>query len=109
MVSAEGKLVQALANVQKARAQLEAAANINNLGRGYEQVSGANVTLDVLANDGMETNVTGTSDPAEIARYLQLDKGTEQELNKAEAEAAAAKEAKKPEADPAFVGPKKQQ
>ena len=114
VVSAEGKLVQALANVQKARAQLEAAANINNLGRGYEQFSGAKITQDVLSNDGMVANVTGTASPEEVARYLELDKGTEAELEKAEAQAgaaaaAAAKEAKKPEADPAFVGPKKQQ
>ncbi len=114
VVSAEGKLVQSLANVQKARAQLEAAANVNNLGRGYEQFSGAKITQDVLSNDGMTANVTGTASPAEVARYLELDKGTEAELEKAEAQAgaaaaAAAAEAKKPEADPAFVGPKKQQ
>lgn len=84
VVSAEGTLVQALANVQKARAQLEAAANINNLGRGYEAVSGAAVTFDVLENDGMKPNVDGVADPAEIQRYLQLDKGTEAELDKSE-------------------------
>ena len=83
VVSAEGTLVQALANVQKARAQLEAAANINNLGRGYQQVSGAAVTLDVLANNGMKATLEGAADPAELARYLELDKGSEAELNKA--------------------------
>ena len=84
VVSAEGTLVQALANVQKARAQLEAAANVNNLGKGYEQVSGAAVTLEVLAKQGMQDNVTGTADQEEVNRYLTI---AEEEAAK---EAAAA-------------------
>ncbi len=91
VVSAEGTLVQALANVQKARAQLEAAANINNLGRGFEKVSGAVVTLQVLEDDGMVPNVTGTADPAEVEKYLQLDKGSEAAFEKAEESADEAK------------------
>ena len=81
VVSAEGTLVQALANVQKARAQLEAAANVNNLGKGFESVSGAAVTLEVLAKQGMQDNVTGAADKEEVDRYLAI------------AEAAAAEEA----------------
>ncbi|MBR7144420.1 MAG: TolC family protein [Lentisphaeria bacterium] len=72
VVSAEGTLVQALANVQKARAQLEAAANVNNLGRGFEGVSGASVTLEVLAKQGMQDNVNGTADQDEVNRYLAI-------------------------------------
>ena len=108
VVSAEGTLVQALANVQKARAQLEAAANINNLGRGYEQFSGADVTLQVLEDKGMVPNVEGTANPEEVAKYLMLDKGSEAELNKVEAaeDAAKLKAAETPAAQaPPVVGP----
>ncbi|MBE6367586.1 MAG: TolC family protein [Lentisphaerae bacterium] len=128
VVSAEGTLVQALANVQKARAQLEAAANINNLGRGFEKVSGAEATLYVLDNNGMTPNVTGIADPAEVEKYLLLDQGTEAALEKVEkfkvdpeivvesapakpTSKAEAKAAPKAEAKPApkdFVGPVKQ-
>ena len=105
VVSAEGTLVQALANVQKARAQLEAAANINNLGRGYEQFSGADITLQVLEDKGMAANVTGTADPAEVAKYMALDKGSEAALDAAETKADEAKlEAEKAPAAP-MVGP----
>jgi len=100
--------VQALANVQKARAQLEAAANINNLGRGYEQFSGADVTLQVLEDKGMVPNVEGTANPEEVAKYLMLDKGSEAELNKVEAaeDAAKLKAAETPAAQaPPVVGP----
>ena len=86
VVSAEGTLVQALANVQKARAQLEAAANINNLGRGFESVSGAAVTLEVLAKQGMKDNVSGTADKDEVDYYIALAKAEA-------AEEAAAEEA----------------
>ena len=86
VVSAEGTLVQALANVQKARAQLEAAANVNNLGCGFEGVSGASVTLEVLAKQGMQDNVSGTADKDEVDRYLTI------------AAAEAAEEAAKAEA-----------
>ena len=87
VVSAEGTLVQALANVQKARAQLEAAANINNLGRGFEGISGAAVTLEVLAKQGMQDNVAGSADQDEVDRYLAI------------AKAEAAEEAAKEEAE----------
>ena len=84
VVSAEGTLVRALANVQKARAQLEAAANINNLGLGFEGVSGAAVTLEVLAKQGMQDNISGTADKEEVDRYLAIA------AEDAAAEAAAA-------------------
>ena len=120
VVSAEGTLVQALANVQKARAQLEAAANINNLGRGFEKVNGANATLYILDNKGMGSNVTGTADPAEVEKYLQLDRGSEAQLEKVEekaAEQAKAAPIEKSQTVPmeqtvsakGFVGPTKQQ
>ena len=109
VVSAEGTLVQALANVQKARAQLEAAANINNLGKGYERFSGAVVTLDVLDNNGMGPNVSGTADPAEVERYIRLDDGSEAELNKVEKiktpEISVQDPQKNKVQSPEFVGP----
>jgi len=97
VVSAEGTLVQALANVQKARAQLEAAANINNLGRGYEKVSGAAVTLDVLEKNGMKDNITGTADQTELDRYAALEQqDAERRQAEAEAKSAAAENAEIP-------------
>ena len=92
VVSAEGTLVQALANVQKARAQLEAAANINNLGRGFEGISGAAVTLEVLAKQGMQDNVAGSADQDEVDRYLAIAKAEAAE-EAAEEEAEDVKEA----------------
>ncbi|MBE6380855.1 MAG: TolC family protein [Lentisphaerae bacterium] len=72
LVSAEGTHVQAMANMQKARAQLEAAANINNLGRGYEEFSGATITMKVLKDNSMKSNINGTADPAEVAAYTAI-------------------------------------
>jgi len=69
LVSAQGTYVQAMANMQRARAQLEAAANINTLGRGFEQFSGAKVTNVVYAKKGMKANIEGKADPAEVAEY----------------------------------------
>lgn len=112
VVSAEGTLVQALANVQKARAQLEAAANINNLGRGFENVSGAAVTLEVLAKQGMQDNIAGTADQNEVDRYLAIAKqaaaeeaaaAEAEDVKEAEERAAAAADKVEPKAD--FVGP----
>ena len=79
VVSAESTLVQALANVQKARAQLEAAANINNLGRGFYAVSGASATVKVLTEGGMKPNSDGMADPDEVEQFLILKKEAEQE------------------------------
>ncbi len=73
VVSAEGTLVQSLANVQKARAQLEAAANINNLGRGYAAVSGASATLKVLSENGMQPTLNGEADPADVEKFMILE------------------------------------
>ncbi len=112
VVSAEGTLVRALANVQKARAQLEAAANINNLGRGFEGVSGASVTLEVLAKQGMQDNIAGTVDKNEVDRYLAIAKAAAAEeaaaaeakdVKEAEERAAAAADQAAPKTD--FVGP----
>ena len=112
VVSAEGTLVQALANVQKARAQLEAAANVNNLGKGFEKVSGAAVTLEVLAKQGMKDNVNGDANEDEINRYLAIA-----EADAAEEAAAEEKQDVEEDADrkalaetennkqPEFVGP----
>ena len=72
LVSAQGTYVQAMANMQKARAQLEAASNINNLGRGYEQFSGAAVTMQVYKDKGMKANLAGAPDPKEVAAYTAL-------------------------------------
>jgi outer membrane protein TolC len=75
LVSAQGTHVQAMANMQKARAQLEAAANINNLGRGYEKFSGAKVTMAVYQKKGMKANLEGKADAGEVAEYTAISEG----------------------------------
>ena len=72
LVSAQGTYVQAMVNMQRARAQLEAAANINTLGRGFEKFSGAEVTNVVYAKKGMKANIEGKADPKEVAEYDAL-------------------------------------
>jgi len=77
VVSAESTLVQALANVQKARAQLEAAANINTLGRGFYGVTGASATVRVLADGGMKPTADGMADAAEVELYRNLEEAAD--------------------------------
>ena len=72
LVSAQGTYVQAMVNMQRARAQLEAAANVNTLGRGFEKFSGAEVTNVVYAKKGMKANIEGKADPQEVAEYDAL-------------------------------------
>ena len=75
-------------------------SDIHNLGRGYEAVSGAAVTADVLGNGGMKANINGMADPVELARYQQI-------LAAEDAQAAVETEAQASEnaAEEEFVGP----
>lgn len=79
VVSAESQLVQALANVQKARAQLEAAANINNLGRGYYAVNGASATIKVLTENGMKPTPDGLADPEDVGQFMVMEEAAEKQ------------------------------